>query len=64
MAILAYLYAAFRFETYVSEGLTEEQLEAVIRWNDNDAIVYLGWPKSGETTRKRGSVSARILDTV
>ena len=31
--MLAYLFAAFSFKTDVSEGLTQEQLEAVIRWN-------------------------------
>jgi hypothetical protein len=31
--MLAYLYAAFSFKTDVSEGLSQEQLEAVIRWN-------------------------------
>ena len=31
--MLAYLFAAFSFKTEVSEGLTQEQLEAVIRWN-------------------------------
>jgi hypothetical protein len=29
MVMLAYLFAAFSFKTEVSEGLTEEQLEAV-----------------------------------
>ena len=29
MAMLAYLFAAFSFKTEVSEGLTEEQLEAI-----------------------------------
>jgi hypothetical protein len=33
MVMLAYLFAAFSFKTDVSEGLTEEQLEAVKRWN-------------------------------
>ena len=31
--MLAYLVAAFSFKTDVSEGLTQEQLKAVIRWN-------------------------------
>ena len=31
--MLAYLFAAFSFKTDVSEGLTQEQLEALIRWN-------------------------------
>jgi hypothetical protein len=31
--MLAYLFAAFSFKTDVSEGLTQEQLEAIIRWN-------------------------------
>ena len=30
--MLAYLFAAFSLKTDVSEGLTEEQLEAVRRW--------------------------------
>jgi hypothetical protein len=29
----AYLFAAFNFKTEVSEGLAEEQLEAVKGWN-------------------------------
>jgi hypothetical protein len=33
MVMLAYLFAAFSFKTDVSEGLTEEQLEAVKWWN-------------------------------
>ena len=33
MVMLAYLFAAFSLKTDVSEGLTEEQLEAVKRWN-------------------------------
>ena len=34
MVMLAYLFAAFSFRTeVVSEGLNEEQLEAVKRWN-------------------------------
>jgi hypothetical protein len=33
MVMLAYLFAAFSFKTEVSEGLTEEQLEAVKGWN-------------------------------
>jgi Ferritin-like len=32
MVMLAYLFAAFSLKTDVSEGLTEEQLEAVRRW--------------------------------
>jgi hypothetical protein len=31
--MLAYLFAAFSFKTDVSEGLAQEQLEALIRWN-------------------------------
>ena len=31
--MLAYLFAAFSFKTDVSEGLTQEQLRAVKRWN-------------------------------
>ena len=31
--MLAYLFAAFTFKTDVNEGLTQEQLKAVIRWN-------------------------------
>ena len=33
MVMLAYLFAAFSLKTDVSEGLTEERLEAVKRWN-------------------------------
>jgi hypothetical protein len=33
MVTLAYLFAAFSLKTDVSEGLTEERLEAVKRWN-------------------------------
>ena len=33
MVMLAYLFAAFTLKTDASEGLTEEQLEAVKRWN-------------------------------
>ena len=33
MVMFAYLFAAFSLKTEVSEGLTEEQLEAVKRWN-------------------------------
>jgi hypothetical protein len=33
MVKLAYLFGAFSLKTDVSEGLTEEQLEAVKRWN-------------------------------
>jgi len=33
MVMLAYLFAAFSFRTEVSEGLAEEQLEAVKGWN-------------------------------
>jgi hypothetical protein len=33
MVMLAYLFASFRLKTEVSEGLTEEQLEAVNGWN-------------------------------
>ena len=33
MVMLAYLFAAFNFETEVSEVLAEEQLEAVKGWN-------------------------------
>jgi hypothetical protein len=33
MVMLAYLFAAFSFKTEVSEGLTEEQLEAIKGWN-------------------------------
>ena len=32
MVMLAYLFAAFTLKTDASEGLTEEQLEAVKRW--------------------------------
>jgi hypothetical protein len=31
--MLAYLFAAFSFKTDVSEGLTQERLEALISWN-------------------------------
>ncbi len=31
--MLAYLLAAFSFKTDASEGLTQEQLKALIRWN-------------------------------
>jgi hypothetical protein len=33
MVMLAYLFAALSFKTEVSEGLAEEQLEAVKGWN-------------------------------
>jgi hypothetical protein len=33
MVMLSYLFAAFSFKTEVSEGLNEEQLEAVKGWN-------------------------------
>jgi hypothetical protein len=33
MVMFAYLFAAFSLKIEVSEGLTEEQLEAVKRWN-------------------------------
>ena len=33
MVMLAYLFAALSFKTEVSEGLNEEQLEAVKEWN-------------------------------
>jgi hypothetical protein len=33
MVMLAYLFAAFSLNTNVSEVLTDEQFEAVKRWN-------------------------------
>ena len=33
MVMLAYLFATFSFKTEVSEGLADEQLEAVKGWN-------------------------------
>jgi hypothetical protein len=33
MVMFAYHFAAFSLKTEVSEGLTEEQLEVVKRWN-------------------------------
>jgi hypothetical protein len=38
MVMLAYLFAAFSLKTDASEGLTEEQLEAVKRWEQSNSI--------------------------
>jgi hypothetical protein len=58
--MLAYLFAAFSFKTDVSEGLTQEQLRAVKRWN---ATLAQGGGDQ-EATRKREIASARILTPI
>ena len=52
MVTLAYLFAAFSLKTDVSEGLTEERLEAVKRWN-----AALAWG-GGDQERPQENVGA------
>ena len=52
MVMLAYLFAAFSLKTDVSEGLTEERLEAVKRWN-----AALAWG-GGDQERPQENVGA------
>jgi len=54
MVMLAYLFVAFSLETDVGERLTEEQFEAVTRWDDTLAC------GDGDQERSQENVGAPV----
>jgi hypothetical protein len=53
MVMLAYLFATLSFKTEISEGLAEEQLEAVKGWNVPCLIRVAGTRRDRKKTWER-----------